>query len=154
MKKFVCPVCGYVHEAEVMPEGFKCPLCKVPGEKFKVMEAGKLAAEHEYGVYGKTVKNNPDISLATVYRNLALFKQQGLIQSLGTVDGIERFDGNVDPHVHFICSCCHAVIDLPQIDVPEQLRSTAEAAIGGRILDCQLSFTGICQSCCQNEKTA
>ena len=62
MKKFVCPVCGYVHEAEVMPEGFKCPLCKVPGEKFKVMEAGKLAAEHEYGVYGKTVKNNPDIS--------------------------------------------------------------------------------------------
>ena len=62
MKKFVCPVCGYVHEAEVMPEGFKCPLCKVPSEKFKVMEAGKLAAEHEYGVYGKTVKNNPDIS--------------------------------------------------------------------------------------------
>ena len=62
MKKFVCPVCGYVHEAEVMPEGFKCPLCKVDGSKFKVMEAGKLAAEHEYGVYGKTVKNNPDIS--------------------------------------------------------------------------------------------
>ena len=62
MKKFVCPVCGYVHEANEMPEGFKCPLCKVDGSKFKVMEAGKLAAEHEYGVYGKTVKNNPDIS--------------------------------------------------------------------------------------------
>ena len=62
MKKFVCPVCGYVHEAEVMPEGFKCPLCRVPGEKFKVMEEGKLAAEHEFGVYAKTVKNNPDIS--------------------------------------------------------------------------------------------
>ena len=62
MKKFVCPVCGYVHEANEMPEDFKCPLCKVPGSKFKVMEAGKLAAEHEYGVYGKTVKNNPDIS--------------------------------------------------------------------------------------------
>ena len=62
MKKFVCPVCGYVHEAEVMPEGYVCPVCKVPGTKFKVMEEGKLAAEHEYGVYGKTVKNNPDIS--------------------------------------------------------------------------------------------
>ena len=62
MKKFVCPVCGYVHEAEVMPEGFVCPVCKVPGTKFKVMEEGKLAAQHEYGVYGKTVKNNPDIS--------------------------------------------------------------------------------------------
>ena len=64
MKKFVCPVCGYVHEAEAMPAGFTCPICKVSGEKFKVMEEGKLAAEHEYGVYGKTVKNNPDISEA------------------------------------------------------------------------------------------
>ena len=62
MKKFVCPVCGYVHEAAEMPADFKCPLCMVPGSKFKVMEEGKLAAEHEYGVYGKTVKNNPDIS--------------------------------------------------------------------------------------------
>ena len=40
-----------------------CPLCKVPGEKFTEMVAGAaLAAEHEYGVYAKTVKNNPDIS--------------------------------------------------------------------------------------------
>ena len=62
MKKFVCPVCGYVLEAESIPEGFVCPVCKVPGTKFKVMEEGKLAAEHEYGVYAKTVKNNPDIS--------------------------------------------------------------------------------------------
>lgn len=61
MKKFVCPVCGYVHEAAEMPEGFKCPLCKVDGAKFKVMENTVLAAEHEYGVYAKTVKNNPDI---------------------------------------------------------------------------------------------
>lgn len=62
MKKFVCPVCGYVYEGEFMPEGFKCPVCGVDGSKFKVMEEGKLAAEHEYGIYAKTVKNNPDIS--------------------------------------------------------------------------------------------
>ncbi len=61
MKKFVCPVCGYVHEGEMPPEA--CPVCKVAGEKFTEMKAGeKLAAEHEYGVYAKTVKNNPDIS--------------------------------------------------------------------------------------------
>ncbi len=50
MKKYVCPVCGYVHEGE-MPEGFKCPLCKVPGEKFKAVEGQMaLAAEHVFGV--------------------------------------------------------------------------------------------------------
>ena len=61
MKKYVCPVCGYVHEGEI-PEGFACPVCKVPGTKFKVMENTALAAEHEFGIYEKTVKNNPDIS--------------------------------------------------------------------------------------------
>ena len=61
MKKYVCPVCGYVHEGE-LPEGFACPVCKVPGTKFKVMENTALAAEHEFGIYEKTVKNNPDIS--------------------------------------------------------------------------------------------
>ena len=97
---------------------------------------------------------HPDISLATVYRNLTLFKNQGMIQSLGTVDGIERFDANVQPHVHFICTSCHAVFDLPQIAVPEQLRSTVETVTAGKVSECQLSFTGVCQKCCQNEKTA
>ena len=49
MKKFVCPVCGYVHEGDTPPE--KCPLCKVPGEKFKEMTGEKTwAAEHVLGV--------------------------------------------------------------------------------------------------------
>ena len=61
MKKFVCSVCGYVHEGDSAPE--QCPVCKVSSDKFKIMEEGAaLAAEHEYGVYAKTVKNNPDIS--------------------------------------------------------------------------------------------
>ena len=49
MKKYVCPVCGYVHEGENAPE--KCPICKVPGEKFKEMSGEKTwAAEHVVGV--------------------------------------------------------------------------------------------------------
>ena len=61
MKKWVCTVCGYVWEGETPPE--KCPTCGVPAEKFKEMtDSTKLAAEHEFGIYGKTVKDNPDIS--------------------------------------------------------------------------------------------
>ena len=36
MAKYVCPVCGYVHEGDAPPE--KCPQCGVPGAKFKVMD--------------------------------------------------------------------------------------------------------------------
>lgn len=92
----------------------------------------------------------PDISLATVYRNLALFKEQGLIVSLGTVNGVERFDGNTEPHVHFICTQCGGVQDLPEISVPEELNSAVARSSGGRVDNCQLSFTGICGDCATN----
>lgn len=88
-----------------------------------------------------------DISLATVYRNLALFKQQGLIQSLGTVDGVERFDWNTAPHVHFICRGCQAIIDLPDTAVPEQMKAAVQQSVGGQVEQCQLTFTGICRNC-------
>ena len=49
MKKFVCSVCGYVHEGDSAPE--KCPVCKVPAEKFNEMSDGLTwAAEHVIGV--------------------------------------------------------------------------------------------------------
>ena len=90
---------------------------------------------------------HPDISLATVYRNLARFKQQGLIQSLGTVGGIERFDANTEPHVHFICTGCDAVMDLPQIAVPHSLECDVEQCSGCHVQACQLTFTGLCGKC-------
>jgi rubrerythrin len=59
--KYVCSVCGYIHEGDNPPE--KCPVCGVGPDKFKAVEGEmKLAAEHEYGIYDKTVKNNPDIT--------------------------------------------------------------------------------------------
>ena len=49
MKKFVCTVCGYVNEGESAPEF--CPVCGVPAEKFKEMDAQMAwATEHEVGV--------------------------------------------------------------------------------------------------------
>ena len=99
-------------------------------------------------------EEHPDISLATVYRNLTLFKNQGVIQSLGTVNGIERFDANTAPHVHFICGCCDSVLDLPELDPPESLCSAAANATGGQVTGCQLIFTGTCQNCLSQEESA
>ena len=50
MSKYVCPICGYVHEGE-MPDDFKCPLCKCPGSKFiEQSEELTWASEHVLGV--------------------------------------------------------------------------------------------------------
>ena len=94
----------------------------------------------------------PDLSLGTVYRNLSLFKEQGLIISVATVSGVERFDGNPAPHVHFICDGCDAVIDLDEMQVPDALREAAAMYCGGRVNGCRLSFSGLCQACLQKEK--
>mgnify|MGYP003295723552 CR=1 FL=1 len=89
----------------------------------------------------------PDISLATVYRNLALFKEQGLVISVGTVNGVERFDADTEPHVHFICRSCHKVDDLPGMIIPESLTADVDRHTGGRTETCSLSFTGTCRDC-------
>ena len=98
-------------------------------------------------VYAKLKPEIPDLALGTVYRNLTLFKDQGLIASLGTVGGVERFDGNVTPHVHSICTACHRVMDLSQIQVPEELNASASRASGGQVESCQLTFRGRCAGC-------
>ena len=59
--KFVCKVCGYVYQGDAAPE--QCPVCKAPSSMFEEVKGEiKLAAEHVYGVYGKTVKNNENVS--------------------------------------------------------------------------------------------
>lgn len=105
-------------------------------------------------VHDMLQEEHPDISLATVYRNLSLFKTQGLIQSLGMIHGIERFDANTRPHVHFVCNCCSAIMDLHQMDAPQRLCSEAAHHIGGQVDSCQLMFFGTCQSCLAKQEPA
>ena len=98
-------------------------------------------------IYNRLKPEYSDISLGTVYRNLALFKKQGLIASVGTVGGVERFDGNPAPHVHFICESCGKVTDLYGIQAPAHLCSAAAQCTGGRVDLCRLTFQGVCGAC-------
>ena len=98
-------------------------------------------------VFAQLKPNIPDLSLGTVYRNLGLFKQQGLVQSVGVVDGLERFDGNTAPHVHFVCTQCAAVVDLDSAPVPQALFEAARQELGAQIEGCEVNLRGICRFC-------
>ena len=98
-------------------------------------------------VYAALKTKIPDLSLGTVYRNISLFKQQGLIVSLGSVDGVERYDGNIDPHVHFVCQGCGTVSDLHALHVPEELNNAAARELDAAVDHCHLTFFGRCRSC-------
>ena len=105
-------------------------------------------------IYTQLKSEIPDLSMGTVYRNLTLFKEQGRIVSVGTVKGVERFDGNTDPHVHFICQECDAVIDLMDMQIPDTLKGVAETSSGGQVNECTLCFSGLCQECLVKSKGA
>ena len=99
-------------------------------------------------VYARLKPDISDLSLGTVYRNLALFKEQGLIISLGSVNGVERYDGNIDPHVHFVCNGCGCIRDLHALHVPEELNAAASKEADAVVDHCHLTFHGRCHECC------
>lgn len=96
-------------------------------------------------VYHQLKPDFPDLSLGTVYRNIGIFKEEGIIQSIGVVKGLERFDYNVEPHTHFICTCCGQVLDLNHVHLPASVLEDAEA--NGQVTSYQLQFTGTCSKC-------
>lgn len=91
----------------------------------------------------------PDLSLGTVYRNIARFKEEGTIISVGVVNGQERLDGNTMPHPHFICTRCGSVIDV-EIDDLDQTQEI-DREVGERYqmqVDYhELVFHGKCSKC-------
>lgn len=96
-------------------------------------------------VYQQLKPQIPDLSLGTVYRNIGVFKEEGVIQSIGVVNGLERFDHNIEPHTHFICTQCGQILDLENVTLPEWVLQDAQTA--GQVGSYQLQFTGVCHSC-------
>ncbi len=64
-------------------------------------------------VYEAVRKEIPNISLRTVYRNLAVLAENGDISAIPLNDGIDRFDGDTTPHIHLVCKRCSKITDLP-----------------------------------------
>ena len=63
-------------------------------------------------VYELVRQEIPNISLGTVYRNLAALSEAGEILSINVGDGFEHFDGDVSEHLHLHCKQCGKIYDL------------------------------------------
>lgn len=96
-------------------------------------------------VYEDVRKDDPHISRATVYRNLHLLADSGIIISIHTNNG-ERFDRRIDDHAHIICKVCGRVEDAPApgIDGADQ---NAAAATGYAVDGHEVLFSGVCPAC-------
>lgn len=95
-------------------------------------------------VYDEVRKLIPNISLGTVYRNLAALSSEGEILSLSVGDGYEHFDGDNSPHLHLHCRCCGRITDA--VLCPEKIIGTAEEK--GFLPESTVCIVyGICKEC-------
>jgi len=88
----------------------------------------------------------PKISLGTVYRNLDMLKDQGLVMELDYGKHFSRFDGNPHPHYHVVCVKCGRVEDL-KVPVKGYLEEEVADVSGYEVIEHRLEFRGICPRC-------
>lgn len=98
-------------------------------------------------LYQELRKSYPNISRTTVYANLSRLREEGSVICVGVVNGRERYDAVTDPHPHFICSVCGAVLDVEGLPDTRQLDREAEAHNPVHVDFHELTFRGVCQSC-------
>lgn len=96
-------------------------------------------------VYETLKDEYPNLSLGTVYRNIALFKEQGIVVSVANVDGEERIDGNTMPHAHFVCKQCKNVYDIFNTSLSGVDKELSES--GYNVDAVSLTFYGTCADC-------
>ena len=124
---------------------------KFSKKRAAILEALRATHEHPSAemLYARLKTEFPDLSLGTVYRNLAMFVADGDAVSVGTVNGQERYDAATDPHAHVICGVCGRVLDVCSPNLAGIDRAV-EAETGGVVFSRSLSFTGTCADCLAN----
>lgn len=92
----------------------------------------------------------PELSLGTVYRNLSVLEEEGLVIRVGKVEGQERYDARLDPHIHFVCTRCHRVTDIELNEYTEKLIGDMVRQVDGKAQSFVLTVKGVCGNCREN----
>ena len=142
------------HRLQHFKDGLKRAGVKLTHQRLEVCREIATSTAHPNAetVFIGVRERVPTISLDTVYRTLSLLVELGLIDKLGASQETMRFDGNMTPHHHFVCTRCGAAMDFyhdayDQLPVPEQVRTL------GHVQKVQVEVRGICQRCAQDATT-
>ena len=99
-------------------------------------------------IYTELKKDNPSLSLGTVYRNLNFLADAKMIRKLDVGQTIVHFDADLSAHHHFICNECQQVYDIFYDD--EVISNDAQKQTEHRIERTDLVFSGTCKKCLEN----
>ncbi len=97
-------------------------------------------------LFGRLKKEFPNLSVGTIYRNIGILVQQGLIGRIAFGSTFDRLDGNVSEHYHFICERCDAIIDL-KLPIEHGLEKRVPVSKGFEVHRHAVEFYGLCPKC-------
>ena len=97
-------------------------------------------------IYNKLCQEYFDLSMGTVYRNLNILIEQGLVVKIDFGSTFDRFEANKTPHYHFICEQCGAIRDI-DMPVDSSLDEKVSMLTPFKISNHRIKFYGICDEC-------
>ncbi len=97
-------------------------------------------------IYNALKKDNPKISLATVYRNLNKLAELGEIKKIEGLESSDHFDHNTHEHNHFICTKCGKIYDV-SAEIASNIIENAKREMGFEITHYEIALKGICKDC-------
>lgn len=112
---------------------------------YEAVIANRIHPTAEF-IYNYLKKDNPALSLGTVYRNLQRLSESGKILKLQIPGKAERYDGDLSPHYHAVCCECGEVTDV-FMDYNNALDRSAEKGLKAEVLAHTIIFTVICEKC-------
>ena len=104
-------------------------------------------------VYERVRGEIPSISQATVYKNIHLLTELGLVNEVNELHRTNRLDANLDRHHHLVCVRCKKVVDYYDEEL-DKLQAPERATHGFRIRRCQVEMHGLCPDCQAAEESS
>lgn len=122
---------------------------KYSRKRDKILEYVKSVKSHPTAetIYTEIRKQNPNISLGTVYRNLDKLVNSKEIIRLKIANAKDRFDGDTFTHYHAICNNCNKVFDIPNLESLQNVDSEVSSILNCEVLSHDLIFNTICSDC-------
>lgn len=104
-------------------------------------------------IYKALSDNFPNMSVATVYNNLRVFRNVGLIKELTYGDASSRFDFVTHDHYHIICNDCGTIVDFHYPGL-EEVEHLASHITGFQVNSHRMEVYGTCPACAGKTETA
>ena len=102
-------------------------------------------------VYEKVRRKLPRVSLGTIYRNLEILAEHGLIRKIELAGQQKMFDGNMQKHYHLQCIKCNKLVDIP-VDMVTVDFSKSKDDKNCKITGYNLELIGVCSRCRMNAR--